>query len=139
MPTRQRSAIIHHILSDIESEAMNILWKADKALTANEVVAEIFRGRHEAKIALPNYTTIASMLTRLVERGALISTKLSPRNIVYKPTLRRMDYIANLSIAITELLNLTQHEREELGRFLADPASAESALAILRPSESTNA
>ncbi len=81
-------------LSEIESEAMDILWTADHALTANEVVAQIFHGRHAAKRELPNYTTIASMLTRLVQRGLLKATKLSPRNIVYSPQMPRAEYAA---------------------------------------------
>ena len=82
-------------LSEIESEAMDILWTADHALTANEVVAQIFHGRHATKRELPNYTTIASMLTRLVQRGLLKSTKLSPRNIVYSPQMPRAQYAAH--------------------------------------------
>ena len=85
-------------LSEIESEAMDILWTADHALTANEVVAQIFHGRHAAKRELPNYTTIASMLTRLAQREMLKSTKLSPRNIVYSPAVLREEY-ARLAIA----------------------------------------
>lgn len=116
-------------MSQLESEAMLILWKADQPISANEVVARMWEEeRAKGSKELPNYTTIASMLMRLVAHELLSSKKLSPRNIVYAPALTRADYLAALASGIIDQLALTPAERIIIaGHFTSPELEGEAA------------
>ncbi len=99
---------------------MSILWNADEPMTANQIVADIFRNYSLLNQQLPNYTTVASLLTRLVSHGLLASVKVSARNIVYSAVIGRKKYaqlaiqqiavriLGEPSLSVSELASIMQ-------------------------------
>jgi predicted transcriptional regulator len=59
------------LLGPLEAEVMQIVWAADRPVTVRELLEEINRGR-ESQLA---YTTIMTVMSRLVDKGALSRTK----------------------------------------------------------------
>jgi predicted transcriptional regulator len=69
------------ILGPLESEAMRAVWGADGAVSVRELLGELNRGRRP-KLA---YTTVMTVMNRLVEKGAL-SRERRGRGFAYEPT-----------------------------------------------------
>ncbi len=71
-------------ISTAELEIMEVLWRAEKPLSIQEVSDGIEDGKWK-------YNTVGTMLLRLAEKGAVCSEKVG-RVIHYSPSLRREDY-----------------------------------------------
>lgn len=75
------------VLGDLETEVMNIVWKAQKPLSVSDVVAVLNKKR---KIA---YTTVMTIMGRLVDKGVLIR-KLDGKNYLYQTKVNRETFVA---------------------------------------------
>lgn len=74
------------VLGSSEREVMDIMWK-HKEMTVREVVSEISVSR---KVA---YTTIMTVMNRLVEKGILIRESIDS-SFIYKPKITKGRFIA---------------------------------------------
>lgn len=73
-------------ISDAELELMKVLWQADTPLTAQQV-SEQLQGKAW------KYSTIATLFSRLVEKGAVTYQKQG-RFFLYSPCIAEADYKA---------------------------------------------
>ena len=71
-------------ISDAELTVMQILWKSDKAMKVQEVCDDPECQKWE-------YRTVATLLLRLTEKGAVKMTKVNNVNY-YTPVLDKADY-----------------------------------------------
>lgn len=71
---------------DLQSEVMQAVWKLGEA-TVDDVRAEQPSRRQSA------YTTVQTVLNRLVERGLLLRVRKG-RAFVYRPKLEESEYLA---------------------------------------------
>ena len=79
-------------LSESENEVVDVLWDSPEAITANDLYAEISIRRRTIKRELISFTTVDSIIRRLVGRGVIRTIKLGPRVVVYEPALTRAQY-----------------------------------------------
>lgn len=81
--------IIQKSLSPLDQEIMNIVWECNSC-TVREVLVQICKEKELA------YTTVATILTRLCEKGLL---KRSQRSSVvyYSPKISREDFSKNVA------------------------------------------
>lgn len=73
-------------ISDAEWEILKVLWKKP-----NSNLKEI---AEELKNTSWSYTTIRTLVTRLMEKGAIDADKSSTSNFKYRPVLRENEYKA---------------------------------------------
>jgi len=120
-------------LSETEMEVMQVIWAFHHPITSGELL-DIF-ARDKGKRWKGQ--TIATFLSRLVEKGVLISIKQSRGNI-YKPRISPKEYKSQQAKSVLEILyegsiknflttlydgkDLTKDEMAELGRWFADKA-----------------
>ena len=71
-------------ISDAELEVMKVLWKAGQPITAQEVSRELVNKEWK-------YSTIATLLGRMVEKGTATYEKRS-RFFYYTPIVSEQDY-----------------------------------------------
>ena len=71
-------------ISDAELEVMKVLWKAGRPITAQEVSQELVNKEWK-------YSTIATLLGRMVEKGTATYEKRS-RFFYYTPIVSEQDY-----------------------------------------------
>jgi predicted transcriptional regulator len=73
-------------ISEAESKVMEVFWRATEPLSADEVVASMGNDRDWSA------GTIRTFLTRLLKKQAL-SARLDGRRYLYRPLIRREDYV----------------------------------------------
>lgn len=73
-------------LSNLEQEVMNIVWKLEKCSVRN-VLERLNRNKQFA------YTTVMTIMTRLVDKGVL-NRKLLGSRYLYEPKLSREKFVA---------------------------------------------
>ncbi len=84
-----RSDAAAKLLGPLEAEAMGLLWKSEGPLTVRQLLDRLNHGRSH-QLA---YTTVMTVLNRLVEKGAL-RRKRHGRGYVYEPTAENAAGIA---------------------------------------------
>ncbi len=82
-------------IGDAELEIMKVIWKSKKAITSSEIGAEVENKGWKR-------TTIATFLSRLVEKGALKSEKHG-KSLYYTPLISAKEYKK------TQLTHLIKH------------------------------
>jgi predicted transcriptional regulator len=102
----------------LEAEVLATLWAADEALSPDEV-----RRRLDSELA---YTTVATILARLCEKGA-VSRSMTGRGYSYAPIL---DHAALTARRMQALLEDESDRAGVLSRFVASLDS--EALGALR-------
>jgi len=114
-------------ISEAESEVLEVFWKAEGPLTAEQVVETLENGRDWSA------GTIRTFLTRLTKKKALAS-KPDGRRYLYRPLIQREDYVHAQSRKLLDRLfggritpfitqfserqNLGKEEIEELRRLV---------------------
>jgi len=115
-------------ISEAESQVMEVFWGADRALSADDVVAAMNNDRDWSA------GTIRTFLTRLLRKKALTATP-DGRRYLYRPVIRRDDYVHEQSRKLIDRLfggriapfvtqfserqDLSRQEVEELRRLIA--------------------
>jgi predicted transcriptional regulator len=115
-------------ISEAESKVLEVFWRAEKALSAEDVVAAMDNDRDWSA------GTIRTFLTRLVKKEALAATP-DGRRYLYRPLIRREDYVHEQSRNLVDRLfdgrlapfitqfserrNLSRDDVEELKRLIA--------------------
>lgn len=84
-------------ISEAESQVMEVFWRAERALSADDVVAEMDNDRDWSA------GTIRTFLTRLLKKKALAAT-LDGRRYLYRPLIRREDYVHEQSRKLIDRL-----------------------------------
>ena len=77
---------VEKLLGELEHRIMDILWTRDEA-TVREVLDDLTQSRALA------YTTVLTVMSRLVEKGLLIQNKAG-RAYLYRPAMSREVYAA---------------------------------------------
>jgi BlaI family transcriptional regulator, penicillinase repressor len=77
-------------ISEAESKVLEVFWRADKPLSAEDVVAAMVNDREWSA------GTIRTFLTRLVKKKAL-TAKPDGRRYLYSPQIPREDYVLKQS------------------------------------------
>ena len=84
-------------ISDAESLVMEVLWKADAPMPAEQVVSALESG-HDWQEA-----TVKSLLNRLLKKGAVAALK-DGRRYLYSARLRREDWVGSESRSLVDRL-----------------------------------
>lgn len=117
------------VLGELESEIMEIIWNQKKVVKSVKDVSEILKKRR--KIA---YTTVMTIMTRLVDKGVLVRHFNGP-NYLYKPKVTKEQFIAKavhgifssavstlgeevLTHFIKEIQKITPKKRQQLLKIL---------------------
>lgn len=89
------------ILGELEKEIMEFLWETNSSVTVRGVVDKI---RKKRKVA---YTTIMTIMNRLVDKGILIR-KMKGSSYLYQPKVSRDQFVARAAhrIFTTAVSNL---------------------------------
>lgn len=74
-------------LGDLEKDVMEIVWRADRAITVKEVLDILKKKRTIA------YTTVMTIMSRLANKG-ILTRKLQGSGYLYKPRMDREKFIA---------------------------------------------
>jgi predicted transcriptional regulator len=114
-------------ISEAESKVLEVLWRADAAQAADDVVAAMDNDREWSA------GTIRTFLTRLVKKGA-VAAEPDGRRYLYRPLIRREDYVLEESRSLIDRLfagriapfitqfserqSLSREEIEELRRLI---------------------
>jgi predicted transcriptional regulator len=110
---------------ELEREILNVLWDANEPLPAAEV--------REALGSTLAYTSVATVLTRLWEKGS-VQRVLTGRAFAYSPTLTREVWYAEQMLAVLDGLpnqrallvgfvdKLSRRDRDALRRLLEEDA-----------------
>lgn len=104
-------------ISEAESKVLEVFWRAQGPLSADDVVAAMDNDRDWSA------GTIRTFLTRLVKKEALAATR-DGRRYLYRPLVRREDYVHEQSRKLIDQLFdgritpfITQFsERQDLSR-----------------------
>ncbi|MBE6606040.1 MAG: BlaI/MecI/CopY family transcriptional regulator [Ruminococcaceae bacterium] len=115
-------------ISEAELEVMKVIWNEQKPITSLDIV-EAFEGKGWKK------TTIATFLTRLVEKGALFAEKQG-KLYYYTPLISQKDYrmsrtknlisslyggsIKDFAVSLFEEQSISEEELKELKAFFVD-------------------
>jgi BlaI family penicillinase repressor len=84
-------------ISEAESKVMDVFWRAEGPLSAEEVVAAMNNDRDWSA------GTIRTFLTRLVKKKAL-GTQPDGRRYLYRPLIPRADYVHEQSRRLIDTL-----------------------------------
>lgn len=114
-------------ISEAESQVMEVFWRAEGSLSADDVVAAMDNDRDWSA------GTIRTFLTRLLKKKALTATP-DGRRYLYRPLIRREDYVHEQSRKLIDRLfggriapfvtqfserqGLSREEVEELKRLI---------------------
>ncbi|WP_312093583.1 BlaI/MecI/CopY family transcriptional regulator [Aminipila sp.] len=71
-------------ISEAELEVIKVLWKTDKPMTAQEVCDTVVNKEWK-------YTTVSTLLSRLVEKGAVAYDKKG-KLYLYYPIIKKEEY-----------------------------------------------
>ena len=91
-------------ISGAEHEIMEVLWR-DSPLTANEVADRVAESRAAATPREKDWSirTVKTLLSRLLAKGALSHEEVG-RSYLYRPVVRREDYVAQESRRLLDRL-----------------------------------
>jgi predicted transcriptional regulator len=116
-------------LSESETEVMDVIWDSSDPLTTNDIHGEISMRRRSAKREIASFTTIDSIVRRLIGRGVITTEKRPSRVVVNRPRLTRgqyaayaMNYIAqsvlkrNLGLVLPRLAGADETGKSKGGR-----------------------
>ena len=81
-------------LSESETEVMDVIWDSPEPLTTNDIHGEISMKRRANKREIASFTTIDSIVRRLIGRGVITTEKRPARVVVNSPRLTRPQYAA---------------------------------------------
>ena len=125
-------------LSETEMEVMQIIWASGHPMTSSELL-DIFT-RNKGKEWKGQ--TMATFLSRLVEKGVLISTKQQGRTNIYEPYMSLEEYQSREANSLLETLyegsvknflatlydgkELTKDEIADLRRWFAEKAGVKN-------------
>ena len=125
-------------LSETEMEVMQIIWASGHPMTSSELL-DIF-ARNKGKEWKGQ--TMATFLSRLVEKGVLISTKQQGRTNIYEPYMSLEEYQSREANSLLETLyegsvknflatlydgkELTKDEIADLRRWFAEKAGVKN-------------
>jgi predicted transcriptional regulator len=84
-------------ISDAESRVLDVLWRADGPVAADDVVA-LLGGDCEWSAG-----TVRTFLTRLVKKKA-VEARQDGRRYLYRPLIRRADYVHAESLNLIDRL-----------------------------------
>lgn len=84
-------------ISEAEYAVMEVLWRADRPLTANAVADQV------AKSQGWTLATVKTLLSRLLSKGA-VAHEEDGRRYLYRPLIARGDYAAGESIKLVDRL-----------------------------------
>ena len=84
-------------ISEAESQVLEVFWRAEGALSADDVVAAMDNDRDWSA------GTIRTFLTRLVKKEALAATP-DGRRYLYRPLIQREDYVHEQSRNLVDRL-----------------------------------
>jgi len=101
------------LLTEVELEMMNILWKRDGG-TVNEVLKALPPGRNLA------YTSVSTML-RILEQKGIVKSQKEGRGHIYYPKLQKQDYEAKSLQHIVQ--NVFDHSPAQLVQRLLEVES----------------
>lgn len=79
-----------HRLPDAELIVMQVIWASSAALSGSQIVGEVQKKENWAT------TTIQTLVTRLVDRGFLMTTKRG-RNRYYAPLIDKQRYLRQVT------------------------------------------
>ncbi|MBI2443083.1 MAG: BlaI/MecI/CopY family transcriptional regulator [Candidatus Levybacteria bacterium] len=85
------------VLGELETQVMEIIWQAKEPISVSEVVAVLSKKRDIA------YTTVMTIMTRLIEKGLLKRTALG-KAYVYKPIFSKDTFLTKVSQQIIKNL-----------------------------------
>lgn len=120
-------------ISQSELDVMDVLW-ADSPLGASEVAGRLAESKDW------NIRTIKTLLSRLVEKGAL-STETEGRRYLYAPLISKDSYAASATRRLSDRLfggraaPLVMHLAKDDGLTPSDIAELETLLAKLKKGE----
>ncbi|MDX8143172.1 BlaI/MecI/CopY family transcriptional regulator [Lentzea sp. BCCO 10_0061] len=103
-------------LGELESAVMDVLWRADQALTVREVLSRLNR-----ELA---YTTVMTVLDNLHRKG-WVQRDMVNRAYQYLPSTTREESAA---AALRDLLNSTENPEGVLLRFTESASEGEISL-----------
>lgn len=78
------------VLGELETQVMEIIWQVKKPISVSEVVAVLSKKRDIA------YTTVMTIMTRLLDKGLLKRTALG-KAYVYKPSYSKDTFLTKVS------------------------------------------
>ena len=112
-------------LSGAELEVMQILWKADSAMKVQDVCDALEEGKWA-------YKTVATLLMRMEEKGAVVSEKAGKANL-YTSVLDKNEYtesqtrtfvdklyngsVKDLAVSLFRSNDMTQEDIEEIRKM----------------------
>lgn len=76
------------VLGELETEIMEIIWKAENSVSVSHVVEVLNKKRKSA------YTTVMTIMGRLVDKGVL-TRKLHGTSYLYQPKVNREKFVAS--------------------------------------------
>lgn len=85
---------IQQVLGELESDVMESLWSKNHGLTGREIYEGI---KQKKKIA---YTTILTVIDRLVNKGLIHKTKSPDRTYQYFPAITKDKFKEEVSMAV---------------------------------------
>lgn len=106
---------IDKLLGPLGAEVMKVLWTVDEPLSVRAVLDRLNQGRPEPLA----YTTVMTVLSRLVERGAATRTTAG-RGYVYRPAVKD---VADLAVR-----DLVRDHGEAAVAYFVDQARADPRL-----------
>jgi predicted transcriptional regulator len=89
-------------LSESETEVMDVIWDSPEPLTTNDIHGEISMRRRSAKREIASFTTVDSIVRRLIGRGVINTEKRPARVVVNTARLTRGQYAAYAMNYISE-------------------------------------
>ena len=82
---------IIQILGNLEKEVMDAVWESNSPVTVREVLQRISKKRQVA------YTTIMTIMTRLVDKGLLSRKTSGSKAYTYQAVYSREKFLSNVS------------------------------------------
>ncbi len=82
------NAKVNYVLGELESEVMNIIWQQKTAISVKQVVIILQKRR---KIA---YTTVMTIMNRLVEKGLLKQENSDTKAFLYPPVYSKRQFLS---------------------------------------------
>lgn len=87
LSSRNKKQVTGKVLGELESEIMEIIWSQKGVISVKEITEILSKRR---KLA---YTTVMTIMTRLVEKGVLVR-RLKGQSYLYKPKVTKEKFIS---------------------------------------------
>lgn len=89
---------IQHVLGELEAEIMETLWQNKDAFTGRRIYENL---KEKKKIA---YTTVLTVLDRLVHKGLVIKEKNKENTYIFTPKITKEEFKKEISINVVKSL-----------------------------------